>query len=80
MNQSLLGKRILVTQATSFMGPTLCEVLAQHGAIVIANNDALTEVGAAEAMVNAAGVVDVVVANLAISAPTSLATEASESE
>ncbi|MBC7604100.1 MAG: SDR family oxidoreductase [Ramlibacter sp.] len=80
MNQILAGKRILVTQATSFMGPTLCEVLAQHGAIVIANTDPLAEVGAAQAMVDAAGGVDVLVANLAISAPTSLATEASESE
>ena len=76
----LSGKRILVTQANSFMGPALCEVLAQHGAIVIANTDPLGEVGAAEVVVDAAGVVDVLVANLAISAPTSLATEVSESE
>lgn len=77
---TLAGKRILVTQAASFMGPALCEVLAQSGAVVIASTDPLTDVGAAAAMVNAAGVVDVLVANLAISAPTSLATEASESE
>lgn len=80
MNQTLSGKRILVTQANSFMGPALCEVLAHHGAIVIASADPLAEVGAAEAVVKAAGLVDVLVANLAISAPTSLATEASESE
>ena len=80
MNHSLAGKRILVTQASSFMGPALCEVLAEHGAMVIANTDLLTEPGAAEAMVKAAGVVDVLVVNLAIAAPTSLATEASESE
>jgi 2-keto-3-deoxy-L-fuconate dehydrogenase len=80
MNQTLSGKRILVTQATSFMGPTFCEVLTQHGALVIANTDPLTEVGAIEAMVNTAGVVDVLVANLAVSAPTSLAVEASDSE
>ena len=80
MNQTLSGKRILVTQANSFMGPALCEVLAHHGAIIIASADPLAEVGAAEAVVKAAGLVDVLVANLAISAPTSLATEASESE
>ena len=80
MNQILSGRRILVTQATSFMGPALCEVLAQQGAIVIANSDSLAEVGAAKAMVDAAGVVDILVANLAVPAPTSLATEASESE
>ena len=73
MNHVLSGKRILVTQATSFMGPALCEVLALQGAIVIANTDSLAEVGAAQAMVDAAGALDILVANLAISAPTSLA-------
>ena len=80
MNQNLSGKRILVTQANAFMGPALCDVLAQHGATVIASTDSLLDVGAAEAVVKAAGLVDVLVANLAISAPSSLATEATESE
>ena len=62
------------------MGPALCEEFAQQGAIVIANTDSLAEAGAAEAMVKAAGTVDILVANLAISAPTSLAIEALESE
>ena len=80
MNNILSGKRILVTQANSFMGPALCEVFEEHGAIVIANTDRLGDIGAAQAMVNAAGVVDVLVANLAVVAPSSLATEASDSE
>ena len=80
MNQTLSGKRILVTQANAFMGPALCDVLAQHGATVIASTDSLLDVGAAEAVVKAAGLVDVLVANLAISAPSSLATEATDSE
>ena len=80
MNHTLSGKRILVTHASLFMGPVLCEVLAEQGALVMANTDPLTEVGAAASMVDAAGVVDILVANLAFSAPTSLATEASESE
>ena len=80
LNHMLSGKRILVTQASSFMGPALCEEFAQQGAIVIANTDSLAEAGAAEAMVKAAGTVDILVANLAISAPTSLAIEALESE
>lgn len=62
------------------MGPALCEELAQHGAVVIANTASLVPVGDAEAMINAAGVVDVLVVNLAIPAPTSLVTEVSESE
>lgn len=80
MTNSLSGKRILVTQANAFMGPALCEELAQHGAVVITNTDSLVEVGEAEAMINAAGVVDVLVVNLAIPAPNSLVTEVSESE
>ena len=80
MNQNLSGKRILVTQANAFMGPALCDVLAQHGATVIASTDSLLDVGAAEAVVKAAGLVDVLVANLAISAPSSLVTETTESE
>lgn len=80
MHPTLAGKRILVTQAACFMGPAICEVLAQHGAIVIANTESLTEVGAAAAAVRAAGEVDVLVANLALSAPTSLAAESTEAE
>ena len=62
------------------MGPALCEALAQWGATVIASTDPLTEAEAAAAVVDAAGGVDVLVVNLAIPAPTSLATEASDSE
>ena len=80
MHPILSGKRILVTQAACFMGSAICEALAQHGAIVIANTESLTEVGAAAAAVNAAGEVDVLVANLALSAPTSLAIESTETE
>lgn len=29
MQQALAGQRILVTQCTEFMGPVLCEVLAE---------------------------------------------------
>lgn len=33
---NLQDKRILVTQAGEFMGPVLCEVLAEHGTEVLA--------------------------------------------
>lgn len=80
MNQTLSGKRILVTHAAAFMGPALCEVLEKQGATVIANNDSLLEADSVAAMIEGAGRVDVLVANLAIAAPTSLANEASDSE
>ena len=71
----LQGKRILVTQAGEFMGPMLCEVLAVHGAEVIASKALLSEPGAAESLVASSGVIDVLVANLAIPAPSTPAAE-----
>ena len=79
-NQSFLGKRVLITQADVFMGPVLCEVFARHGATVIASTESLVGVGAAAAVVAAAGQVDVLVANLAIPAPATAAVEVLEAE
>ena len=80
MSDMLRGKRILVTQADEFMGPTLCEVLAAHGAEVVASKAALTEADAAAEAVAAAGELDVLVANLALPAPSTPALEASDEE
>ena len=77
---SLAGKRILVTQAGEFMGPALCEVLAAHGATVIADARPLTAPGAPAAAVGAAGCIDVLLANLAIAAPSTEALAVSEDE
>lgn len=79
-NQILLGKRVLVTQADMFMGPVLCEVFAKHGATVIASTESLVNAGAPTAIVAAAGQVDVLIANLAISAPATAAAQVSEEE
>ncbi len=78
--QSLLGKRVLVTQADQFMGPVLCEVLARHGAAVIASTESLLSPDAPAAVVAQAGRVDVLVANLAIPAPATAATMVTEEE
>lgn len=37
MQNALIGKRILVAQATDLMGPAICDVLAEQGAEVIAD-------------------------------------------
>lgn len=79
-NQSLLGKRVLITQADLFMGPVLCEVFARHGATVIASADSLVSPDAPATVVAQAGRIDVLIANLAIPAPTTAATEVSEEE
>jgi 2-keto-3-deoxy-L-fuconate dehydrogenase len=76
----LQGKRILVTQAGDFMGPVLCEVLAEHGAEVFASKALLTEPGAAGSLVASSGIVDVLVANLAIPAPSTPAAEVTDAE
>jgi 2-keto-3-deoxy-L-fuconate dehydrogenase len=66
MNKRLEGKRVLITQARDFMGPALCDVLVEHGAIVLADESPLSAPDAAERVVRAAGTVDILVANLAI--------------
>jgi 2-keto-3-deoxy-L-fuconate dehydrogenase len=77
---NLVGKRILVTQADDFMGPTLCTVLATHGADVIASTEPLIDPLAAAALLSGAGTIDVLVVNLAVPAPTSSAADFTESE
>lgn len=42
-SQRLAGLRVLITQANEFMGPTLCEVFAEQGAVVLADDGPLTE-------------------------------------
>jgi len=84
MNQTiqnaLAGKRVLVTQSGEFMGPVLCEVFDEQGATVIASQEALSEPGAAERVVRAAGAFDVLVANLAHLAPSTPAPEVGDDE
>jgi 2-keto-3-deoxy-L-fuconate dehydrogenase len=79
-NQTLLGKRVLITHADVFMGPVLCEVFAEHGATVIPSLDPLKGADAPAAIVAAAGHLDILVANLAIPAPTTVAAEVSDEE
>lgn len=76
----LQGKRILVTQADEFMGPMLCEVLAEHGAEVLASAIPLSERGAAESLVTGSGELDVLIANLALPAPATPADEVTDGE
>jgi 2-keto-3-deoxy-L-fuconate dehydrogenase len=77
---SLQGKRILVTQADDFMGPTLCQVLAEHGAEVIASSAALIDPDAPAALIAASGHIDVLIANLAVPAPSTEAVNVGDDE
>jgi len=80
MQNALVGKRVLITQSTEFMGPVLCEVFAEQGATVIASTEALSGSEAADRAVRAAEGIDILVVNLAFAAPTTAATEVSEDE
>lgn len=79
-NPRLTGKRTLIIQADQFMGPMLCEVFAEHGAVVIADAQPMTDPERPAAVVADAGRIDVLVANLALPAPSTLAGEVSEAE
>lgn len=80
MQNALIGKRVLVTQATEFMGPALCAVLAEQGAEVVASSEELLAPEAAARVVRDAGRIDVLVANLALAAPSTAAVEVTEAE
>ncbi|SUS05371.1 Short-chain dehydrogenase [uncultured Defluviicoccus sp.] len=72
----LKGLRVLVT----FMGPVLCEVFAELGADVVADERELIEPRAAAVVVREAGRIDVLLANLSVAAPTTPAVGVSEEE
>lgn len=76
----LKNLRILVTQADEFMGPVLCEVLAEQGADVVASREPLLDPQAPAAVVAAAGTIDVLVANLALPAPSTPAVDVTDDE
>lgn len=76
----LHGRRSLVTHADRFMGPALCEVLREQGGEVVASTAPLRDPREAAEVVAAAGRVDVLVANLAVPAPSTPAGERAHDE
>ena len=77
---TLTGKRVLITHAHAFMGPVLCEVFARQGAEVIASTAALASEEEVRRVVADAGPVDALVANLAFPAPSTPVTEVDDAE
>lgn len=61
----LVGKRVLVTSAATYMGPAIVELFTEEGADVVADEGRYLRPGEAEAAIAAAGRLDVLVANLA---------------
>jgi NAD(P)-dependent dehydrogenase (short-subunit alcohol dehydrogenase family) len=67
MSGRLAGKRVVVTQSEDYMGPATIELFSAEGANVIADNSDLREEGRCAALIEQAGQVDVLIANLASS-------------
>lgn len=65
MSGRIEGKRILVTQASDYMGPATEKLFAAEGAHVTTDTSDLTQPGRCEALVEASGEIDILVANLA---------------
>ena len=61
----LTAKRVLITQADAFMGPALCEVFSEHGAVVVADARPLLDPDLPAAVIASAGQIDVLIVNLA---------------
>lgn len=61
----LQGKRALITQAKDYMGPAVADHFAREGADVITDDSILTDPAKPQAIIEAAGKIDILVANLA---------------
>ena len=61
----LSGKRIVVTDASEFMGPDIVTLFREEGAHVIADTSDLRAPRRCQALIEEAGHVDVLMANLA---------------
>ncbi len=80
LGASLRNRRVLITQSADFMGPALCAAFQSHGAVVIADADELLDPKRPEKLVNDAGQVDVLIANLACLAPSTPAEKVDDTE
>ena len=66
MGSRLASTRVLLTQADIYMGPAIAELFETEGAEVHASTVSLADQTAVDDVVTAAGVVEVLVANLAL--------------
>jgi 2-keto-3-deoxy-L-fuconate dehydrogenase len=79
-NTGLTAQRVLITQADAFMGPALCEVFSEHGAFVVADARPLLDPELPAVVIASVGQIDVLIVNLAVPAPTTVASEVTDEE
>ena len=65
MANRLAGKNVVVTQADDYMGPATIALFEAEGATVLADTSDLREEGACATLIERAGQVDILIANLA---------------
>lgn len=68
MSERLADKRILITSASTYMGPAIAELFTSEGATVIADNGDLLGPTEPTALVESTGDIDVLIANLDVPA------------
>ena len=78
MSGRLQGQRIVLPQADTFMGPDIKALFEEEGAHVVADSRDLRQAGAARALIEEAGHVDVLVAGLAAVNPKAAAHETTD--
>jgi NAD(P)-dependent dehydrogenase (short-subunit alcohol dehydrogenase family) len=76
----LSGQRVLLTQASDFMGPALAEVFRECGAEVIAADGPITDPEYPHQLIEVSGEIDVLLLNLGVPAPTSAAVDVGDNE
>ena len=76
----LSGKRVLLTQASDFMGPALAEVFRECGADLISADGLVAEPDYPQRLLAESGAIDVLLLNLGIPAPTTAAPEVMDDE
>ena len=76
----LSGKRVLLTQASDFMGPALAEVFRECGADLIAADGPVAEPDYPQRLLAECSTIDVLLLNLGIPAPTTAAPEVMDDE
>lgn len=80
MNFAIQNKRILVTQANEFMGPAICTLLQDQGAIVRKHSGTITSPEAPKNLIAECGDIDILIANLALPAPSTRVQEVDDDE
>ncbi|MGR8949882.1 MAG: SDR family oxidoreductase [Gammaproteobacteria bacterium] len=80
MGDSLKGKRVFITQCEEFMGAPLRAAFEAYGSEVHADPTALTDTADVAAIVQRAGEIDILVANLAVPAPSTPVEEVTDRE